>query len=208
MEPGRGVVGAAEDVEHLDEVVRGLVGRDLPHVEQVGPTLALLAAGQGGGQLGVGLVALGMHVDQQRDDGGAPVAERLQLRLVERGVGDREAALRRQAAQLRATERDLVGHGGLPVAQELGRRDVVVVDELGLGPRRQDVVHRAADGGLIEQPAVAPGPAELDHGPALVLHVGRVAAVVDVRVDARGAQPVAQVQACAPRWRRGWRATV
>ena len=46
MQPGRRVVGAPEHVEHLDEVVRRLVRRDLPDVEQVGPTLALFAGGQ------------------------------------------------------------------------------------------------------------------------------------------------------------------
>ena len=148
--------------------------------------------------VGIGLVALGVHVDQQRDHGGPLVAERLQLRLVEGGVGDGEAALGGEPGQLRAAERGLVGHRGLPVAQQRRRRDVVVVHELGLGPRREDVVDRAPDRRLIQQPAVAARPPELDHGPPLVPDVGRVAAVVDVRVDAGGAQPVAQVQRVDP----------
>ena len=198
VEPGRRVVDAAQDVEHLHQVVRCLVGRDLPHVEQVGPAVSLLSAGQRGGQLGVGLVALGVHVDQQRHHGGPAVAERLQLRLVERGVGDGEAALGGESGQLRASQRHLVGHRGLPVAQQLRRRDVVVVDELGLRARREDVVHRAPDRCLVQEPPVAPGTPELDHGPSLVLDVGGVAAVEDVRVDARSAQPVAQVQRVHP----------
>ena len=194
MQPGRGVVDAAEDVEHLDQVVRRLVRRDLPHVEQVGPALARLAPGQEPRQLRIGRVALGLHVDQQRHHGGPVVAQRVQLRLVEGGVGHGEAALGGQPGQLGAPQRDLVGHRGLPVAQQRGRRDVVVVDELRLGAGGEDVVDRAADGRLVEQPAVARAAPELGDGAALVLHVGRVAAVVDVRVDARGAQPVAQVQ--------------
>ena len=168
VEARRRVVDAAQDVEHLDQVVRGLVRRDLPHVEQVGPALALLAARQGGRQLRVGLVALDVHVDQQRDDGGPLVAERLQLGLVEGGVRHGEAALRRQTGELRAPQRRLVGHRGLPVAQQCRRRDVVVVDELGLGARGEDVVDRAPDRRLIQQPPVAPRTPELDDGPPLV----------------------------------------
>ena len=126
------------------------------------------------------------------------VAERLQLGLVEGGVGDGEAALGGEAGQLRPAQRDLVGDGGLPVAQQVGRGDVVVVDELGLRPRREDVVDRAPDGRLIQQPAITVGPTELDDRLALGLHVLGVAAVVDVRVDARGAQPVAQVHRVHP----------
>ena len=122
------------------------------------------------------------------------VAERVELGLVEGRVGDGEAALGGEARQLRAAERDLVGHRRLPVAQEIGRRDVVVVHQLGLGARRQDVEDGAPDGRLIQQPAVAAGPAELDDGLALGLHVLGVAAVEDVRVDAGGTQSVPQVQ--------------
>ena len=198
MQARRRVVGAAEHVEHLHEVVGRLVRRDLPDVEQVAPALALLPSRQKARQLGIGLVALGVHVDQERDDGGALVAQRLQLGLVEGGVGDGEAALRGQARQLRPSERDLVGHGRLPVAQEGGRGDVVVVHQLGLRPRREDVVDGAPDGRLIQEPAVTAGSTELDHRPALGLHVLGVAAVVDVRVDAGGAQPVAQIQRVHP----------
>ena len=195
MQAGRRVVGAPEHVEHLDEIVRCLVRRDLPDVEQVRPAFALLAARQELEPVrAIGLVALGLHVDQQRDDGGPLVAQRAQLGLVEGGVGDGEAALGSEARQLGAAECDLVGHRGLPVAQEVGRSDVVVVHQLGLGPRRQDVVDGAADGRLIQQPAVTAGSTELDDGLALGLHVLGVAAVEDVRVDAGGAQPVPQVQ--------------
>ena len=75
MQPRGGVVDAPEDVEHLDEVVRRLVRRDLADVEQVGPALARLAPGQEPRQLRIGLVALGLHVDQQRHHGG-PVVTR------------------------------------------------------------------------------------------------------------------------------------
>ena len=121
------------------------------------------------------------------------VAEGVQLGLVEGGVGHGEPALRGQPGQLGPAQRHLVADVGLPVAQQVGRRDVVVVHQLGLGPRGEDVVDRAADGGLVEQPAIAAGPPELGHRPSLVLHVGREAAVEDVRVDADGAQAVAQV---------------
>ena len=195
MQAGRRVVGPAEHVEHLDEVVRRLVRRDLPHVEQVAPRPRAPCGGaRNCASCRIGLVALGLHVDQQRDDGRPLVPERVQFRLVEGGVGHGEAALRGQAGQLRAAQRGLVGHRRLPVAQQVGRRDVVVVHQLGLGPRRQDVVHGAPDGRLIQQPAVTAGPAELDHRLALGLHVGRGAAVEDVRVDAGGAQAVPQVQ--------------
>ena len=122
------------------------------------------------------------------------VPQHAQLGLVEGGVGDGEAALGRQARQLGGPERDLVGDGGLPVAQEIGGGDVVVVHEFGLGPRREDVVDGAPDGRLIEQPAVAAGSAELDDRLALGLHVLGVAAVEDVRVDADGTQTITQVE--------------
>ena len=122
----------------------------------------------------------------------------VELGLVERRVGDGEAALRREARQLRPAQSDLVGDGGLPVAQQVGWGDVVVVDELGLVARGDDVVDRAADGRLVQQPAVAPGTPELDHRPSLVLDIGRVRAVVDVRVEPRRAQAVAQVHRVNP----------
>ena len=121
------------------------------------------------------------------------VPQGAELRLVEGGVGHGEAALRSQPRQLRAAQRDLIGHVGLPVAQQVRRRDVVVVHQLGLGARRENVVDRAADGGLVEQPPIAPGTPELGHRASLVRHVGGDAAVEDVRVDADVAQPVAQV---------------
>ncbi len=74
----------------------------------------------------------------------------------------------------------------------------MVVHQLRLRPRRQDVVDGAPDGRLIQQPAVTARSTELDHRPALGLHVLGVAAVVDVRVDAGGAQSVAQIQRVHP----------
>ena len=79
VQAGSRVGETPQDVEHLDEVVRRLVGRNLPHVEQVGAALARFAPLQGGRELSVGLVALGVHVDQQRDDGGPFVAQGLEL---------------------------------------------------------------------------------------------------------------------------------
>ncbi len=120
MEARGGVIGPAQDVEHLHQVVRRLVRRDLPDVEQVAAALVYLAPGQRRRQLGIGLVALGLHVDQQGHHRGAMEPQRLELGLVERGVGDGEAALRGETRQLCPPERDLVGDGGLPVAQQVG----------------------------------------------------------------------------------------
>jgi hypothetical protein len=194
VQTGRRVVGAPEDVEHLHQVVGRLVRRDLPHVQQVGPAFVVLAALQPLGQTPIGRVALRMHVDEERHDGSARIAERQELAFVETRVGHSEAALRRQTRQLFAAKRSLVRDSWLPVAQQRCRRDVVIVHELRLGPCRQDVVDGTPDRGLIQQPAPTRGPPELDHRPPLLLDVRRETAVVDVRVDTRRAQAVTQVQ--------------
>ena len=171
-----------------------MCGEILPDVQQIRAPVARLALAQQRRQGRVGLVALGRHVDEQRHHRRALVAQRVQLRLVEGGVRDGEAALPGEARQLRAPERGLVGDVRLPVAQQRGRSDVVVVHQLGLGPRGQDVVDRAPDRCLIQQPPFAPRPAELGDRTSLVLDVGGEAAVVDVGLHPRGAQAVAQVE--------------
>ena len=189
----RGVVESPQDGQHLDQIVRGLVRRHLAHEDEIGPSRGRLAFPQPRRHRRVGLLALAMHVDQQRHHRRVLVAQGAQLRFVEGGVGHGEMALRCQPRQLGAAERDLVGHVRLPVAQQVGRRDVVVVHQLGLGARGEDVVDRAADGGLVEQPPIPSGAPELGHRASLVGHVGGHAAVEDVRVDTDLAQPVAQV---------------
>ena len=185
MQPGAGVVEAPVDGQHLDQIVGGLVGRDLAHEEQVGPAPGPWPRPGRRASAGSGVGAGRRHVDEQGHHGGVGVPGLDQLALVEGRVGHRQAAVGGEALELGPAQCHLVAHGGLPGLEQPGRGDVVVVHQLGLGPGGQDVEDRAADRGLVEQPAVLGRPAELAHGPAQVSHVGGAVAVVDVRVDAR-----------------------
>ena len=197
MEAGPGVVELAVGGQGLDQVVLALVGRDLAHEEQIG-TAPCLLLGQSGGERGVRRPREALQVDEEGDGGGRPVAGGSELTLVELGVGDGELGDRGQVPQLGPTPADLLPHLRHPRLEQVGRRDVVVVDELALAPLTEDVGHAAADGELVEEhPAVGRVVTQAADRIAEVEPVGRGVAVVDVRLVAPGPQQVAQLHRVA-----------
>ena len=82
---------------------------------------------------------------------GRPVAGRLELALVEGRVGDGELGDRGQVTELGPAPTHLFAHRRHPRLEQVGRGDVVVVDELALAPLAEDVGHPAPDGQLVEQ---------------------------------------------------------
>jgi len=196
VQPRPRVVETPVDRQHPHQVVLGLVGRHLPHEQQVGPA-DLLGRLQAAQPAPVG-VAVHRHVDQQRRHRRGREAGLDQLALVEAGVGDAEPAARGHPPQLLPSQSRLVAHPGLPGLQELRRRDVVVVHELGFGPRGEGVEDGTADGGLIEQPTVLGGTAQRADGVRLLHEVGRAVAVEDLRFHPRLTEGVGHRQGVHP----------
>jgi hypothetical protein len=94
-------------------------------------------------------------------------------------------------SELGSAQTDLLAHGGHPRLQQVGGRDVVVVDELALAAASEDVGHSAPDGQLIEQdPAGRRAVTEAAYREPVIEAVRRGVAVVDVRLVAPRPQEI------------------
>ena len=130
-----------------------------------------------------------------RHDSRAPEAGLAQLRLVERGHGQTERGARRQLAQLGLGQELVPRHAVVPRRVVLGRRDVVVVDDEGLGAGPEPGGDGRGGGELVDQHVARFG---LFGVPAEGAGLGRRLRVVHLHVDVRGDAPfhqdVAQAQ--------------
>lgn len=70
------------------------------------------------------------RVEHEGSDHRVPITGVFQIQAIELGHGDTELGERRQLDQLLAAEPDLLAERRHPSLDELGRADVVVVDEL------------------------------------------------------------------------------
>ena len=126
------VVEHAVGRERLDDVVLALVRSDPAHEQPVGASLLLPLLELRQHTL-VDLAVEPLEVEEDRRDRRWPVAVRGDLGPIELGVGEAEAATRRERGHLVPAPLDGMEDRWVPLVEELRGGDVVIVDDERLG---------------------------------------------------------------------------
>ncbi len=151
VQAGLGVEQPPEQDKGLDHVLVRLVGQHLAHEQPVVPSLGA-PLGEPFHEALIRRAEKVGGVDHERGHGAAAIAGLLELDTVELGVRESELDDRGELGQLPAAEPDLLTEVGQPPLHELGRADVVVVEQLQTRVGREHIGRGGADGGLVTDP--------------------------------------------------------